>query len=121
MYAVDGGRLAGQDRRVGGQGNRRRRNRLLEDDSLAGQGIDIRRIGTVIAIGSDPVGAGRVEADEKDPRRDDAFRPARRATSATVARSSTMRRTGCASSVATRACRPAEPRPYAGKEVPAAP
>ena len=64
-HAVSRGKLAGEDRRVRGQGQRRHRLRLLEQDSLGRQAVEVRRFDVGEAVGADAVGPGRVEGDEE--------------------------------------------------------
>ena len=77
---------AAQDRRVGRQRQRDRRQRLLEHRALRGEGVDVRRQARGPAVGADPVRAQRVDGDEEDAR-PRAGPPARAASSRAAATS----------------------------------
>ena len=63
--AVRGGILSGEDRRVGRQRERRRRDGLLEEHALAREAIEVRRLDPGEPVRVDAVGACRVERDEQ--------------------------------------------------------
>ena len=64
--AVGRRKLAGEDRRMSGQRERRRRDRLLEEDSFAREPIEVRRRNAIEAVRVDAVGARRVERHEQE-------------------------------------------------------
>jgi hypothetical protein len=67
--AVMGRNEAGEDRGVRGQGHRGGGGRLLEDDALARDGVDVRRLDAREAVAAEAVGAQRVERDEDEVER----------------------------------------------------
>src|SRR5207237_1298647 len=64
--AVPRRELAGEDRRVRRQRQRRRRDRLLEQYALAREAIEVRRRDGVEPVRVNPIRARRIERDDQE-------------------------------------------------------